>query len=1181
MKLKKLLSSFLCIVICIALFSETGVFAAAGTVKGASAAEPWDKDYNLNGEALMPFTPEDGYVAQQNPPSFKWGYVEEATSYEVVVATDPELKDIKYRKDEIKYNYYNFEMIFETGIHYYWAVRYYTDNKPSSWSKVREFRIDPDAYEYPFPDIDTIVSRVPEGHPRLLATPDTLDEFRAKKDKSAAAKKVYDREIAAADRYIKTEINKEPIDKSKEIEDPVRKAEWLQTLRGDAGAILEKSMSCGFAYLLTGDEKYGRYAIDCLVEASKWDINGVTSYQTQDQIAREFAFKTAIAYDWVEPMMTDAEKKAVLKMIHDRTKILEHLLESLKRGPYDSHGYTAYGYIGVASLATVGDIPESKEWFEKSLIGFSALTPVWGYEDGWSQGTMYWSFDPPSVDWFMPFLAIGGIANLYGLAYSQNQYLYYMYNSPNGSYGGFGDASGKNQTPLTKIATYDAYFTRNPVTRWIAEDYGYVPGETKLYGFFDYVIADDNLESEPPFTYQLSHEFQDIGWVSMMDSIINKDRIKLMFKSSPFGSFNHSHADQNSFVLEAYGQPLLISSGIYDSYHSAHDSGFTRKTGAHNSVTIADSVGQRDDDFTAKGHLTGYLTQMDFDLASGNATEAYKGEIGNFERNIVYIRPDIFVIVDDLKASAKRKKSKFEWWLNSRKPISLYKEGNGAKIEDNGSVVDAIVQYPRKVKSYYNDIFALSDMVEIKPGGMHANAEPDKRVWFETEETAGTKMIVTLDVHRNTTEARNVNTEYEKDYVKMTFENGTIMYVNLGENTQEVKTKDGITFTGVLVVMNNESIMLSGGTSLKIGDKDIIVMEKQGSVVLGADELSLSTYSDNRVSISTDNEFINGVEKITDYNGRELGPEIGITYEKGKLVNSEKEENKGSVPNNAGHKETSDGVKQDLEYSVVPDDKYITFDAEKDNYQLMLNGKLITTLKETATVNVKIDGQESKIEMQGYMDRSGKLEFIGTFDGKNHKYKCVGKSDKLIAGTLSEGLITNVGKVNLSSNTPDDLWIELKKIPIAEVESEKVDDFDSVKNNLTVFKEGEDCEKPLAGGAEIYDTRSFLSGGLGISGFNVIGTEMTYNIEIPEEGDYDFAVKYVAWDEGGAVRSFCINEIEYQYKLEQTIDWGTLPENWKVSYVKSGIHLKPGKYEVKFGAGSGSWNYDWFGFVKR
>ena len=102
-----------------------------------------------------------------------------------------------------------------------------------------------------------------------------------------------------------------------------------------------------------------------------------------------------------------------------------------------------------------------------------------------------------------------------------------------------------------------------------------------------------------------------------------------------------------------------------------------------------------------------------------------------------------------------------------------------------------------------------------------------------------------------------------------------------------------------------------------------------------------------------------------------------------------------------------------------------------------------------------------------------------------------------------------------------------------------------------------------------------------MSDFNTPGTEMVYSITIAEEGDYDFAIKYVAWEDGGAVRTFTINEKDYVFNLEKTADWGTEPGVWRAITTDSGVHLTPGTYEVKLGVTSGLWNYDWLGFVKR
>ena len=76
----------------------------------------------------------------------------------------------------------------------------------------------------------------------------------------------------------------------------------------------------------------------------------------------------------------------------------------------------------------------------------------------------------------------------------------------------------------------------------------------------------------------------------------------LQFKSSRFGSFNHSHADQNSFILSAFGRPLLIDSGYYPWYGSPHDVGWTRQTIAHNALLRArDELAARQAPLTLHG----------------------------------------------------------------------------------------------------------------------------------------------------------------------------------------------------------------------------------------------------------------------------------------------------------------------------------------------------------------------------------------------------------------------------------------------------------------------------------------------------------------------------------------------------------------------------------------------------
>ena len=130
-----------------------------------------------------------------------------------------------------------------------------------------------------------------------------------------------------------------------------------------------------------------------------------------------------------------------------------------------------------------------------------------------------------------------------------------------------------------------AAFTKNPVAKWLSEQTGGLNAAVQNY----YISQNAETGAHIPTDYQLSHAFSDIGWAIMTDSLTDTDRVQLSFKSSPWGSNNHSHADQNSFIIQAYGENLAIKSGYYDSYHTEHDNNITRKTFAHNTITTDDT----------------------------------------------------------------------------------------------------------------------------------------------------------------------------------------------------------------------------------------------------------------------------------------------------------------------------------------------------------------------------------------------------------------------------------------------------------------------------------------------------------------------------------------------------------------------------------------------------------------
>ena len=129
----------------------------------------------------------------------------------------------------------------------------------------------------------------------------------------------------------------------------------------------------------------------------------------------------------------------------------------------------------------------------------------------------------------------------------------------------------------------------------------------------------------------------------------------LLTKSSPYGSFSHSHGDQNSFVLHAYGEPLVVRSGHYVGFNSTMHKKWRRQTISHNSLLI-DGVGQYADgnkilNKQANGAVLEVISNDEYSYVREDATNAYKHTVpylNKFVREIYFVNQSYFVIVDSV-----------------------------------------------------------------------------------------------------------------------------------------------------------------------------------------------------------------------------------------------------------------------------------------------------------------------------------------------------------------------------------------------------------------------------------------------------------------------------------------------------------------------------------------------------
>ena len=165
----------------------------------------------------------------------------------------------------------------------------------------------------------------------------------------------------------------------------------------------------------------------------------------------------------------------------------------------------------------------------------------------------------------------------------------------------------------------------------------------------------------------------------------------IQFILNTYSSYSSKmHADAGNFILCAQGERLAWEFGEKDSADISCVS-----TEAHNCVLI-DGKGMplpREDGWGANGEIKEFIHTDTLDYVRADATASYSYENYNYEndnprakaeRNVIFMRPDYFVIADDYD-KGDRANHKYEWLLHT----SNYGDGgDGRESGNNHDIVE-------------------------------------------------------------------------------------------------------------------------------------------------------------------------------------------------------------------------------------------------------------------------------------------------------------------------------------------------------------------------------------------------------------------------------------------------------------------------------------------------------------
>lgn len=504
------------------------------------------------------------------------------------------------------------------------------------------------------------------GRPRLFLRPEILSRLRVR-CADGDLERCYLSWHEAAVREIGAKLPPEPSWLPKKQPDHSREyARAFRTVRPPTHAM----QMAALVFQLGGDAAVGAEAKRRVLYYFGWDPKGPSSTLHNDEPAMSVLRNGCRAYDWTYGLYTPEERAKIETCIVERARQVHSVLVRRKfhENPRDSHLGRQIGFLAEACCAIMSEHPEMREWYDYVMDVYRRLYPAWGTADGgWNEGPHYWA---AYMDFGLDSLTAVKLAMGEDIVVTKPFFKetpwYFIYQCPPGSpISPFGDGWQAGPQRSTALRSF-AVLQQDPVLLWFAER----AGGSGISGVRDLVLdpAATGLVARPPENLPGTRCFPGEGLVMSHSCLTNAaEDVAFYFRSTPYGSVSHGHADQNAFCLSAYGEPLVIATGYYNYWGSPHHYGWMQQTKAKSAITYDGGKGQPRS-AASKGKIVAFRADGDRVEFSGEATAAYGGALTKARRDVVRLDRELFLIRDDL---ASREPRNFEFNLHATEEMRL------------------------------------------------------------------------------------------------------------------------------------------------------------------------------------------------------------------------------------------------------------------------------------------------------------------------------------------------------------------------------------------------------------------------------------------------------------------------------------------------------------------------------
>lgn len=663
-------------------FLLLGCMAGSGDKAGLVSTPPVYTRY------LAYPVPSEGIVAEFNPPVLRWPVVKRKdVMYDVRLSMDSLFeRGTQVGISETPWAMFNPHRQLDAG-EWFWQYRVAGEQ----WSGVQKFVVTSASIHLVSPPAHDFQKNIPGGHPRVLAESNAIAALRRLPRHDDDVRAILNEAHAALQGEIPAEAEGIP---EQDGDDEERDRKFRQDASQRLGDFVFKAIEplCQ-AYLLTGEKRFRRRALDIALEVARWDPDGVTGSGTSDFADARCMLAMALTLDTFYDDLSPAEKKTLVSASRARAESfyqswINHQEARVLSGHVWQH---ILHYFFQIALALHGEDRAADKWLAYAYELFLARTPILGGTDGgWTEGVSYFRMNMETV------LEIPLFINRYTGFDFINSHPWYgknidwmIYHIPPGSSAdGFGDNTEEVFSPGSHYVAYAieiAKLRRDSLASWYAKKcQEYEPASLSENRLLRWVRATRTRDMSIPAPasdprFPTGKVFRDIGLVSMhANPGHTADNLMVAMRSGPFGCYGHFLADHNAFNILYRGKRTFFRTGYKVTMKDPHRTGWYQHTKSNNSILIN---GQGQPYSTeAFGWMAGFMSGTDLAYALGDASNAYSsnetGEdygVKKFYRHLILLKPDVIVIYDEL---ASRKEAVWSWLIHSMEQISVDQSEN-------------------------------------------------------------------------------------------------------------------------------------------------------------------------------------------------------------------------------------------------------------------------------------------------------------------------------------------------------------------------------------------------------------------------------------------------------------------------------------------------------------------------